>query len=51
MQKILNYISLAIVAIVALDIAGAVAWTLTGQTPADNFYFGTLTIHALRFIF
>lgn len=32
------------------DVFGFLAWVLSGQMPADNFYLGTITAHALRFI-
>ena len=38
----------ALFAILAIDAFGFMAWIASGQTPADNFYIGTLTAHALR---
>ncbi len=32
------------------DVFGFLAWVYSGQMPADNFYLGTITAHALRFI-
>ena len=31
-----------------LDIAGFLAWSLSGQLPVDNFYLGSLSANLLR---
>lgn len=37
-----------LVAILTIDAFGFVAWIASGQTPADNFYIGSITAHILR---
>lgn len=43
-QKIVT----AILIILAIDFAGFIAWSLSGNRPVDNFYIGTITTHTLR---
>lgn len=33
---------------IALDLTGFCMWTLSGQTPVDDWYIGTATAHALQ---
>ena len=51
MRDTLQIASGGLVAILTIDAFGFMVWILSGQTPADSFYIGTLTAHALRALF
>ena len=37
--------------IIMLDVMGFMAWLVSGQTPTDNIYIGTITAHIIKAIF
>lgn len=41
---------LTVVTIACVDFAGFMLWASSGQQPPDDFYVGTLTTHALRWM-
>jgi hypothetical protein len=51
MKKTLKTIGLVLLAILAVDFFGFMAWAMSGQYPLDDFYIGTLTAHVLRALF
>lgn len=44
-------IGAVILTLLFLDILGFIAWSLSGQIPADGFYIGIITKAVLSFIF
>lgn len=50
MKDTLKIIGGVIIAVLVLDAFGFMAWVLSGQLPADDFYIGTITAHVLRAI-
>jgi hypothetical protein len=50
MKNTLQTVGYIAAAIMAVDVLGFMAWILSGQYPADNFYIGTITAHILRAI-
>lgn len=36
------------IALLALDLLCFLAWAVSGQTPTDGFFLGTLTAHAIH---
>jgi len=48
MKKTLQTIATVAAIIMFIDFVGFTAWAMSGQRPADNFYIGSLTTHALR---
>jgi hypothetical protein len=44
MKIILTIIAVALV----IDAAGFLLWSISGQTPVDDVYVGTVTAHAIR---
>ena len=46
----LKYLAGFIIAIAVLDLSGYLAWQISGQTPLDPYYIGTLTNILLSFI-
>lgn len=51
MKNTLQTIGGIALALLALDFFGFAAWVLSGQTPADGFYIGTITAHLLKALF
>ena len=49
-REIAGVIAGVIATIAAVDVFGFMAWIASGQHPADSFYIGTLTAHAIRWI-
>ena len=50
MKNILKAAGYTAAVIIAVDIFGFMAWVLSGQIPADNFYVGAITANILRAI-
>ncbi len=48
MKKAMKIIGGVIIAILTIDYFCFWAWALSGQHPTDNFFFGTITAHALE---
>lgn len=42
-RDIFNIIFSALLLFIVIDVIAYVSWTVTGQTPIDNFYLGALT--------
>lgn len=38
------------IALLLLDVLGFIAWAMSGQFPADDFFIGSITTHILRAI-
>lgn len=51
MRNALNIIGGGIGLVLLVDFFGFCAWILSGQTPGDSFYIGSITAHILRAIF
>ncbi len=49
--KVREVIVWGVVAVLAIDFIGFMVWALSGQTPPDGFFFGTITKHILTAIF
>lgn len=47
----MRYIFYAIVFLLVIDVIGFMAWALSGQFPADNFYAGIITKNVLQLVF
>lgn len=50
MKKILNFMGLVIVMVMAIDFLGFVAWVMSGQFPLDSVYIGAITTNLLKLI-
>ena len=50
MKNILQIIGGGIIGVLTIDALGFMLWVVSGQTPLDNFYIGTITAHILRAI-
>ncbi len=40
-----------LLALLAVDFFGFMAWALSGQTPGDSFYIGAITTNIIRALF
>lgn len=47
-RKLAEIVAGLVAMVVLIDALGFMAWIASGQTPADGFYIGSLTAHALR---
>lgn len=43
-------IASALAVIILIDMMGFAMWIMSNQYPADDFYIGTITAHALRLL-
>jgi len=50
LKEALFFLAIVISAAMILDFAGFLLWQIMGQTPADNFYLGTITTHIIQAI-
>lgn len=48
MKTVIQFTLSIVIAILVIDFFGFFAWAMSGQRPADNFYVGSITTHALR---
>jgi hypothetical protein len=48
MKEILKIIGGTVIGLLAIDFVGFIAWVMSGQFPADNFYIGTITTHIIK---
>ena len=50
MKNILQIIGGAALGVLLADALGFMLWVLSGQTPLDNFYIGTITAHVVAWV-
>ena len=51
MRNALKIAGTVLLAILAVDFFGFMAWILSGQTPGDSFYIGAITTNIIRALF
>ena len=47
MRDTIKIIGIVIVTVLVVDVISFSAWVLSGQTPGDSFFIGTITAHIL----